>query len=75
MFLQVSGGDGHSRAEDRNMMNRKQHQSAHRTNARQNHMNGLTLFSFTVGPWRIMALMPWMNVLWAAAMLLIPVSY
>ena len=33
-------------------------------------MNGSTLSSFTVGPWRIMALRPWMNVLWAAAMLL-----
>ena len=34
-------------------------------------MNGFTLSSVTVGPWRIMALMPWINVLWAAAMLLV----
>jgi hypothetical protein len=38
-------------------------------------MNGFTLFSFTVGPWRIMAFMPWMYMLWDAAMLLNSVSY
>ena len=54
---------------------RKWHDDTRRTNARQNHMNGSTLSSFTVGPWRIMALRPWINMLWAAVMLLNPMSH
>ena len=76
MFLRECGGDECSRAEKHlKMKNGTWYKDARRTNVRQNTMNGSTLSPFTVGPWRIMALRPWMNVLWAAAMLLNPVSH